>query len=428
MSDVWQGPGWWIASDGRWYPPELHPLVRSHVPPPQPWWGTAEPGAVPVAGPAGGAERSGGRGKRPMVAGAVALAAVALGATVLALSVPSPSPVPVKANATGPRYIAPLTGFAGYHWLGNVDQISAQWQVPVIAATTSVGHASTWIGAQNDDGGPPFIQVGVTEDRFGPGLTDYEGFWSDTAASFHPQPLGAVEPGDLISASMVRQSQGWSVTLDDRTSTVSTTKLIAYGVGGSFTAGEWIQEDPTDSAEAAVDLPYPETSTVTFEQLRVNGRPPLLDLADGQTLSAADGIILVPSAVRHDGFALTAPTGVAAQYLGDAARLDAALSKYRVELASWGSTPLATRTLDVQNLSAAYQTNASELAAQPWPAAAHPDVSLLTDQLRRVVSDLQVWTASGLETDGTAFATLRSDQQIAPVADQVRADLGLPPA
>ena len=35
MSDVSQGPGWWMASDGKWYPPELHP---DHVParPPQP--------------------------------------------------------------------------------------------------------------------------------------------------------------------------------------------------------------------------------------------------------------------------------------------------------------------------------------------------------------------------------------------------------
>jgi len=38
MSDVSQGPGWWIASDGKWYPPELHPSVaellqsESHVP------------------------------------------------------------------------------------------------------------------------------------------------------------------------------------------------------------------------------------------------------------------------------------------------------------------------------------------------------------------------------------------------------------
>jgi Domain of unknown function (DUF4190) len=34
MADVAQGPGWWIASDGQWYPPELHP---SRMPPPQ--WG-----------------------------------------------------------------------------------------------------------------------------------------------------------------------------------------------------------------------------------------------------------------------------------------------------------------------------------------------------------------------------------------------------
>jgi hypothetical protein len=28
MSDVSQGQGWWIASDGKWYPPELHPSVQ----------------------------------------------------------------------------------------------------------------------------------------------------------------------------------------------------------------------------------------------------------------------------------------------------------------------------------------------------------------------------------------------------------------
>ncbi len=29
MSDVAQGPGWWVASDGKWYPPELHPAVTN---------------------------------------------------------------------------------------------------------------------------------------------------------------------------------------------------------------------------------------------------------------------------------------------------------------------------------------------------------------------------------------------------------------
>lgn len=30
MSDKSEGPGWWIASDGKWYPPELHPSVREN--------------------------------------------------------------------------------------------------------------------------------------------------------------------------------------------------------------------------------------------------------------------------------------------------------------------------------------------------------------------------------------------------------------
>ena len=25
MSDVWQGPGWWLASDGKWYPADAEP-------------------------------------------------------------------------------------------------------------------------------------------------------------------------------------------------------------------------------------------------------------------------------------------------------------------------------------------------------------------------------------------------------------------
>ena len=35
MSDKPEGPGWWIASDGKWYPPELHPSFKhdSHAAP-----------------------------------------------------------------------------------------------------------------------------------------------------------------------------------------------------------------------------------------------------------------------------------------------------------------------------------------------------------------------------------------------------------
>jgi hypothetical protein len=320
-----------------------------------------------------------------------------------------------------------LTGFAGYHWLGDVHQISAQWRVPAIAAASSVGHGSTWIGAQGEGQNSPFIQVGVTEDKFGPGDAVYELFWSDTAASFHPQPLGPVSPGDLLAVSMTRQDQGWTVAVDDQTDNTPVTKLIGYGTGDSFTTGEWIQEDPTASSEASVDLPYPQTSPVSFQKVIVNGEPPFLDLTDGQILIAADGIILVPGPFSHDAFALAPPTGEDALYLHDAARLDAALSAYNVEIATWPSLSSATRSLDVRHLSAAYQTNASELKAQTWPVAARPDVSLLASQLLRVVADLQTWTAAGLKTTGNAYLTLRSDQEIGPLADMVRADLGLPP-
>jgi hypothetical protein len=44
MSDVSQGPGWWLATDGKWYAPEQHPsyVVLPPLPPPPP----AVPSAV----------------------------------------------------------------------------------------------------------------------------------------------------------------------------------------------------------------------------------------------------------------------------------------------------------------------------------------------------------------------------------------------
>jgi len=31
MSDKPQGPGWWLASDGTWHPPELHPSMQAEA-------------------------------------------------------------------------------------------------------------------------------------------------------------------------------------------------------------------------------------------------------------------------------------------------------------------------------------------------------------------------------------------------------------
>ena len=47
MSSTSQGPGWWLASDGQWYPPELHP---GPAPVPSPSTVSADPGADALAG------------------------------------------------------------------------------------------------------------------------------------------------------------------------------------------------------------------------------------------------------------------------------------------------------------------------------------------------------------------------------------------
>jgi hypothetical protein len=59
VSDTSQGPGWWLASDGKWYPPELHPSRR----PAPPEGAEAEPTVVAGGGASGrpldaGAERT----------------------------------------------------------------------------------------------------------------------------------------------------------------------------------------------------------------------------------------------------------------------------------------------------------------------------------------------------------------------------------
>jgi hypothetical protein len=58
MSDASQGPGWWQASDGKWYAPELHPDYRpptvptAPAPPPTPTPPIAAPPTAPFpAGP-----------------------------------------------------------------------------------------------------------------------------------------------------------------------------------------------------------------------------------------------------------------------------------------------------------------------------------------------------------------------------------------
>ncbi len=52
MSEQSMGPGWWQASDGRWYPPESAP-APTPPPAPGPAWGAPPPGYGYAYGPTG---------------------------------------------------------------------------------------------------------------------------------------------------------------------------------------------------------------------------------------------------------------------------------------------------------------------------------------------------------------------------------------
>jgi hypothetical protein len=59
MSDTSQGPGWWQASDGKWYPPEQAPGAAPTGPPPggpPPGYGTPPAYGQPAGGGGGGTD------------------------------------------------------------------------------------------------------------------------------------------------------------------------------------------------------------------------------------------------------------------------------------------------------------------------------------------------------------------------------------
>jgi len=280
---------------------------------------------------------------------------VAIGATV-----------PVAPSASGAiSEVIPEEGFGGYrYWPTVVRSVSAIWRVPAISAKSPDGNASTWIGAQNEKGGYPFIHVGTTENDI-LGSRFYFAFWSDTAVDFHPQPMHPVAPGDWVEVSMTRREAAWHLVLDYLTSGRVTTTNVTYGGVAPFTQAEWLQEDPTPSNITEVDLSYPKMTDVRFTEVRLNGGAPHLALANGQTLMATGGVFRVPTPFAADAFGLVPPTGYGRQYLADVYPMDMAIDAYDVQLFGWGSLDRGQREANTRTLITAYKCSSVFWAASP---------------------------------------------------------------
>jgi hypothetical protein len=366
--------------------------------------------------------RQGGRRWRRAPARSIGLVALTVAVTVLAGPAPS---------VTAAQQIFPPTGFGGYRWFGSVNQISASWPVPDILSTGATAEASTWVGAQPQQGGYPFIQLGTLENSVSHVGGFYEAFWSDTAVDFHPQFFGAVSGGDTVTADMRIGKTGWTLVLADLTKHKTYTQTIHYGVGdasGSYNQAEWLQEDPAPSSQTATDLPYPQTSTVRFTDLKVDRRDPHLGLANGQVLLATNGVMLVPSAVTDDGFTFATPLGAARTYLLAARQLDAANSAFALALSKWSSMSKKAKLQTSTTAERAIAANAVAFQDATWPQAAQADVHALVGHLQLLQGDYTRWIKSGMNLSGLDYSTLLTDSDANhDYADRVRNDLGLPP-
>lgn len=328
--------------------------------------------------------------------------------------------VPAAARHVHP----PTSGFAGYFATAPaVTEIAASWSVPAIAAKSPAGSASTWIGAQTASGG--FVQVGTVEEETIWGYALYQGFWSDPAKSFRPQMLGFVRPGDRITAEM-RQGQdgGWILELRD-TTRASVRTVEPPGNGGSFNRGEWLQEDPVASEDGFADVTYPTMSEVTFTALSLDGRPPALSYAaNGAALTSPNGVCLVPTPVRDDGFTVHPPPAAGAAYLRAVLPLNVAIQE--LEVAS--ATPAGAKTAGAALIEAFGRFDAA-LSRMRWPAALDGDVSLFEAHNAQVVSDLRRLEAATAATAGAALQTLfRAMSDDPRLSSPIRAAVGLPSA
>jgi hypothetical protein len=330
-----------------------------------------------------------------------------------------------------PMAFAPLTGFGGYvSEGGSTTEIRAEWRVPAAVVAAGPGSAVTWIGAQGTGGTGPFIQLGSYSDVYQqgsrPAAASYGLFWSDTAKDFHGvEIIGLEHAGDLIRFEMIKNSAGWKLVVKNLSFGWSRSLEIHYGAGQTFTQGEWLQEDPAAGQVTATDVPYADTSIVSFQHLRLNGRGPHLKFADAQALSTVSGTYLVPTHVRHDAFSLLPASGAARQFLADAEKLDSSLY-HSVILFLPGSHPSGrSQRVLVAEEAKSYGRFADQVTAQVWPVS---DRALI----RRFVQDdailqrhLTQWMSSGGSSTELSRifdkSALRGDDQ------RLRARLGLPP-
>lgn len=351
------------------------------------------------------------------IVGVLTLAAIIVSVnTDVARVVVAPHPPHRSSNPYG----APEYGFGGYSSERQTTEIGAQWRVPRISPKSPEGNATTWIAVQNDL--RQFIQLGTFEND-NSGVPQYEIFWSDVTVSFHPQQLLEVNAGDLITFQMVQLPSGWRLTFDDVTKQAHESMIIPYARGAVFTSAQWIQEDPTIGG-LSTHLPYPMMEAPTFSHLTLNGQPPQLRRDDGQVLSTANGVFLVPTKYVHDQFTFTDATGATRQYLQDVFAFNAALYALQIDIFLNHSPSRAV----VRHLESTLATLQTKLATQAWPADLRSSVEGEAGAVAAYAKLFRHFSVAPKPVSAEEFQQLQDIPiHYDAVINELRFKLGLPP-
>jgi len=189
-------------------------------------------------------------------------------------------------------YVATGTQYTG---------VSGGWTVPSVQPSEAEGVSESWIGIGGPAGQSALIQTGTTQETSYDRTTYFAWYELYPAA---PIDLGAVSPGDQMSATINETSPGmWAFTIQDLTSTQQFTGSGPFTT--TIVSAEWIEEAPTNGETGQVDLA--NFGSVPFTDTRISGA----NLADQdnepwEMVDVSGNVIAYPSAYDlAGGFTIT---------------------------------------------------------------------------------------------------------------------------
>ena len=193
---------------------------------------------------------------------------------------------------------------------GHVNSAAGCWTVPAITAPSSgVAFASQWVGIDGF-GYDYLIQTG-TEEEWYSSSPDYVAWWeiitpTDEAPA---TPIGGVNPGDAICASITRGGSDSTISITDETADQQFSTVQAYSGPGATV--EWILEAPFVSGPDFTCGPCPLANygQTNLDPVSVNGGNPDLGPSSGLEMNEGSGVVSVPSNPDSDANGFTVAYG-----------------------------------------------------------------------------------------------------------------------